>query len=306
MAQRKRLTRLPGAVVHAEVDVRTPGPLAGPTGVPGPHVARGTDGMFRVEHGSQPLGVLLPNRLPEVLHHARHVEREDNPAAQFILEEEWRRDLHSVRSQEPLDQPDQLREQVLPAAFPRRLHLVEHLGGCLEGDLPHPELPAQLGQADFRQAGNVGLAVDDRRQFGQGQRMCLIHDQMEHSSRTQFLESLEKGTPGSDFMADRNSHIEMLARAIAPVGWYGRGTFGEFTTDYQVLEWAIRWDEFCTDLRDAILGELRRAIARIAEIVGSRSRLVVQESRAKPRGDELRGLLRSGRTSPSEVLDSIL
>ena len=59
-------------------------------------------------------------------------------------------------------------------------------------------------------------------------RACSIHDRLEQMSRSQFLESLDNSTPGADFMGERNSQVKMLARAIAPIGWYGRGTFGEF------------------------------------------------------------------------------
>jgi hypothetical protein len=137
-------------------------------------------------------------------------------------------------------------------------------------------------------------------------RACSIHDHLEQLSRSQFLASLDNGSPGVDFMGERNSQVKMLARAIAPIGWHGRGTFGEFTTEYQQLEWAIRWDEFCTDLRDELLREVQRAVSRIAQIIGSQSRLVFRESGNRKRSEELRQLLRSGQASCSEVLDAVL
>jgi hypothetical protein len=43
--------------------------------------------VVTVEHRRQSFGVILPHRLPDVLHHPRHIEGDDQPAAalQFVL-----------------------------------------------------------------------------------------------------------------------------------------------------------------------------------------------------------------------------
>ncbi|MBI4546296.1 MAG: hypothetical protein HY703_13965 [Gemmatimonadetes bacterium] len=64
----------------------------------------------------------------------RHVERDDQPAAQFVLIEKRGRDGNTVGSDELLDDLHQLRQQDLAAALPGVLHLVEHVPRCLEDD----------------------------------------------------------------------------------------------------------------------------------------------------------------------------
>jgi hypothetical protein len=137
-------------------------------------------------------------------------------------------------------------------------------------------------------------------------RASRMYDQLEQVERSQVLNSLENDVPRVDVIYDNNFRVRMLAKAVAPFGWYGRGAFGEHTTDYQVLEWAIRWDEFCTDLARAIFCELQRAVERIAGMIGSRSRLVVRDSERRRKASELRERLRTGRISVSELLDSVL
>ena len=137
-------------------------------------------------------------------------------------------------------------------------------------------------------------------------RVSRMYDQLEGVERSRFLEASDKSGLPSNYMDGHKSRLRMLAKAVAPLGWNRGGTFRDFITDYQVLEWAIRWAEFCTDLGNTIIGELQRAVSRIAALIGSQSRLVVRELGNRTRGRGLRERLRKGQVSMSEVLDSVV
>ncbi len=174
--------KLPSAVIDANVDVRLAGPLARLACVPGAHVSGGADRVVTVERRHQALGVLLSHRLPHMLHHARHVERDDQPSAQLVLVKQRRRDGDAIGADELLDDSHQLCQQDLSTALPGVLHLVEHVPRGLEDDALGTKLtcePFQLDPIDF---GDVGLAFQDRGEFRnlsglgrvQRKRLCLV------------------------------------------------------------------------------------------------------------------------------------
>ena len=100
---------------------------------------------------------------------------------------------------------------------------------------------------------------------------------------------------------DHSSNLKMLARATAPLGWSGRGLFHGYETDYQGVERQIRWNAFCIDLRNHIVRGLEAAVRRIADILSSGCRLIVEE-KSEYTLEDVWKKLQEGKTSTVELV----
>lgn len=100
---------------------------------------------------------------------------------------------------------------------------------------------------------------------------------------------------------DHSSNLQMLARATAPLGWLGRGLFHGYETDYQGVERQIRWNTFCIDLRNHIVRGLEAAVRRIADILNSGCRLIMDE-KSEYTLEDVRKKLQEGKTSTVELI----
>src|SRR6266852_245796 len=135
LVESERLGCLPGSVVDAEVDLRLCGVAACSARVPGPHVARRADGVLRIEDRYEALTVLWTDRREDVLDNTRHVQGDDDSAAQVVkIEERWM-DADPVARDESLDKWNDLSQQCFRRALPRRPHLVEYVASRFEKNL---------------------------------------------------------------------------------------------------------------------------------------------------------------------------
>src|SRR6266478_7599308 len=80
----------PTRIEDAKINMRADGGLAGPTSEPGPHVPRGADRSFLVEHRNNGERVFKADGFPEVLNDLGHVECVKDAAADFVLAEQLR------------------------------------------------------------------------------------------------------------------------------------------------------------------------------------------------------------------------
>jgi hypothetical protein len=124
-------------------------------------------------------------------------------------------------------------------------------------------------------------------------------DAMKFSWMNQMTESKTTGRRMYEY--DYSSNLKMLARATAPLGWTGRGLFQDYTTFYQDLERKIRWNTFCIDLRNHMIRGLEVAVQRIADIMNSKCRLIIEE-KSEYTLDDVRKKLQEGKTSTVEIV----
>ena len=130
-----------------------------------------------------------------------------------------------------------------------------------------------------------------------------VYNKLEHGFREDVLKALENQKDRIPSTGNHGSRLEMLARSIAPIGWYGRGTFSEYIADYQLVEWQIRWETFCRDLGMSILRQVARASGRIAEQIDSESRLRWNVTPDAGWTADLRHKLRRGEMSFVDALE---
>jgi hypothetical protein len=128
------------------------------------------------------------------------------------------------------------------------------------------------------------------------------YDKLEQRFRDDVLKALEEQKDRLAMAENREAHLTMLARSIALTGWYGRGVFSEHITDYQLVEWQIRWKLFCRDVGESILKQIARATARIAKEIGSESRLTWELTPDSEEIGNLRDRLQRGDTSFTDAL----
>ncbi len=100
---------------------------------------------------------------------------------------------------------------------------------------------------------------------------------------------------------DHSSNLKMLAKATAPFGWLGRGLFHGYQNDYLGVERQIRWNRFCIDLRNHMILSLKAAVNRIASILESDCRLIVEE-KSEYSIEDVRKKLQEGKTSTVELV----
>ncbi len=129
--------------------------------------------------------------------------------------------------------------------------------------------------------------------------LCFF-DAMEHRLMERLSESMKSGL-SSFSRYDHSSNIRMIAEGTTSLGWFGRGLFQGYETDYQGIERQIRWNRFCIDLRNCMIRELERAVCRIADILNSDCRLIVQEN-SEYTLDDVRKKLQEGKTSTVELV----
>lgn len=144
-----------------------------------------------------------------------------------------------------------------------------------------------------------------RRRLARARSVLKICDSLEKSYRGRFIQSLDAPGETPDYVGHRAANVKMIARATAPLGWYGRGLFREYHTDYQLMEWQIRWKSFCRDLVRAVVEQLQRAVRRLAELTGSSSRLVLRMSPDDEWFQQMRERLRRGEVSFAQMLDAL-
>lgn len=135
-----------------------------------------------------------------------------------------------------------------------------------------------------------------RRELRIARSASRLYERSEHDTMRRITEAMSGKTYAGNHEDDSLKNITMLAKATAPIGWTARGLFRDYNTEYQFMERAIRWQQFCLDLRRSILEELQRAVARIAREVNSACRLKIVEHEPEPL-TEIYRKLRSGSTS---------
>ncbi len=139
-----------------------------------------------------------------------------------------------------------------------------------------------------------------RQALGKTRSVLHFYDAMEHCWVGQVTESITSDKQ-SLCTFDRPSNLKMLAKATAPLGWSGRGLFHGYQNDYLGIERRIRWNSFCIDLRDHMILSLRNAVNRIATILNSDCRLIVEEKSEHSLEDVLKKL-QEGKTSTVELV----
>lgn len=172
----ERLGGLPGAVVDAEVDLRFCGLATGFGGVPDRHIGGRADGACRVEDRHDGFGVHLADLLVDVLDNLVHVEDEQDSPARVVGAEDEGGEFDLIGTEEPIDDADQLPDEVGGGTPPLRAHLVEEVPGCLEDDPLEPD-PAEFLKVNGGDLVDSGFAVDDRGEFGDPRRLGSIEDE---------------------------------------------------------------------------------------------------------------------------------
>lgn len=127
-----------------------------------------------------------------------------------------------------------------------------------------------------------------------------FYDAMRYRLMDEVAESM-KSNRRVKYTCNDASNLKLLAGATASLGWSGRGLFQGYQTDYLAVEWRLRWNSFCVDLRNGMIHELERAVCRIADIRKSDCRLIVQES-SEYSLDDVRKELYDGKTSTVELV----
>lgn len=105
-----------------------------------------------------------------------------------------------------------------------------------------------------------------------------------------------------EFNFDDSSNLKLLAQATASLGWTGRGIFQGYQNDYISIERLIRWNRFCLDLRNHLILCLKAAVDRVASLLNSDCRLIVEES-SEYSLDNVQNKLHEGKTSTVELVN---
>ena len=141
--------------------------LAGSPGVPRSHVPGAADGSHFVEHWFESFGVLEADGFPHVLDDPAHVEGEHKASSRGVIGVVARSDANAIAGEEPLDEGDELGEEVIPVSFPGWLHQIEYIARGLEHDPLHSQSLRQFRQINLGDLPEVGLALDDWSQLGE-------------------------------------------------------------------------------------------------------------------------------------------
>lgn len=129
--------------------------------------------------------------------------------------------------------------------------------------------------------------------------LCFF-DAMEYRLMDQVAKSVTAGRRRA-VSYNHSANLKMLARATAPLGWSGRGLFHGYQTDYLGVERQIRWNKFCIDLRNHMVRGLEAAVHRVADILNSGCRLIMDEKSEYTLKD-VRKKLQEGKTSTVELI----
>ena len=139
-----------------------------------------------------------------------------------------------------------------------------------------------------------------RHALGKARSALHFFDAMKHRLMDQLAESMKSDKEGV-YAYDDFSNLKLLARATASLGWSGRSIFQGYQNDYLGLERLIRWNRFCIDLRNHMILSLNAAVDRIASILNSDCRLIVEET-SKYSLEDVRKKLNDGKTSTVELV----
>lgn len=139
-----------------------------------------------------------------------------------------------------------------------------------------------------------------RHALGKARSALHFFDAMKYRLMDQLSASM-KSDKGRVYAYDDSSNLKLLARATAPLGWSGRSIFQGYQNDYLAIERLIRWNKFCIDLSNHMILSLKAAVNRIASIINSECRLIVEEKSEYSLGD-VRKKLQEGQTSTAELI----
>ena len=139
-----------------------------------------------------------------------------------------------------------------------------------------------------------------RHALGKARSALHFFDAMKYRLMDQLAESMKSDKEGVCTYDDL-SNLKLLAKATASLGWSGRGIFQGYQSDYLGIERLIRWNRFCIDLRNHMILSLKIAVDRIASILNSACRLIVEEG-SEYTLDNVRKKLQEGKTSTVELI----
>jgi len=139
-----------------------------------------------------------------------------------------------------------------------------------------------------------------RHTLGKARSALHFFDSMKYRLMDQLAASM-KSDKKEIYSYDDFSHLKLLARATASLGWSGRGIFQGYQNDFSAVERLIRWNRFCIDLRNHMILILKAAVNRISSIHNSACRLIMEE-KSEYTLDDVQKKLLEGKTSTVELI----
>jgi hypothetical protein len=139
-----------------------------------------------------------------------------------------------------------------------------------------------------------------RHALGKARSALHFFDAIQYRLMDQLAQSM-KSHKQRLYTYDDLSNPKLLATGTASLGWSGRSIFQGYQNDYLMLERLIRWNRFCIDLRNHMILTLKLAVDRIASILNSDCRLIVEEQ-SDCTLEDVRKKLQEGKTSTAELV----
>lgn len=108
-----------------------------------------------------------------------------------------------------------------------------------------------------------------------------------------------------DFESFRRTEARAVASATKRVGWYGRGSFTDYQTEYYSLTRRLQFERALLGFRDFLFLTANRLLSQAGEALGFRARVTPNALPTLGELDEMSASLARGDVSASELFDRL-